>query len=260
VDTATDAATDRLVLAESATRRRRYLCRRCHAEVILKSGMKNAAHFAHAKGEAAPDCEDYFPSAFVYRGRRSTWETLETTERPADSLDLYIEVLATGPRLLLWVPPVENEVAWGGVLQITTQRLTRSLTARHLQRGQFVSFDLVDSTWTVSIDGDVPEDYLSRIDVGPGSLETELNLFDATHSPGRKLGAAAAVRLGDAVWLVTRNPPTPTATANSPATCSRELVGACSTWNCREKQRQRKLQVSHASSNAAFDPHAPACG
>jgi hypothetical protein len=188
--------------------------------------MKNAAHFAHAKGEAAPDCEDYFPSAFVYRGRRSTWETLETTERPADSLDLYIEVLATGPRLLLWVPPVENEVAWGGVLQITTQRLTRSLTARHLQRGQFVSFDLVDSTWTVSIDGDVPEDYLSRIDVGPGSLETELNLFDATHSPGRKLGAAAAVRLGDAVWLVTRNPPTPTATANSPATWKRVFEGA----------------------------------
>jgi hypothetical protein len=207
-------------------RQRRYLCSRCHAEVILKSGPKNIRHFAHAKGEADPSCEDYFPANFDFRGRRGTWDSIESAEGTADSMDLYIEVGVMGPRLLLWVPSVGQNVSWTGIIRITTQRVTRSLTARHLQHGQFVPFDLVDGTWTVTVVGDVPDDYRSRLNVGPASLETELNLFDATHTPGRRLGPASAVRLGDAIWFVTRNPPSPKAMSTSLAQWKPVFEGA----------------------------------
>jgi hypothetical protein len=90
-------------------------------------------------------------------------------------------------------------------VEVIAHRIERRLFKRHLNNGSSVVFPLSDGQWSISISGFVSEDYVSRIAVGPGSLESRLNLFDATRSLGRQIGPSQPLRLGDAVWIVTRD-------------------------------------------------------
>jgi hypothetical protein len=68
-----------------------------------------------------------------------------------------------------------------------------------------VGFALSDGQWNISVVGEVSADYVSRVQIGPGSLESSLNLFDATHTPGRRIGPSQPIRLGDSLWAITRD-------------------------------------------------------
>jgi hypothetical protein len=208
VDSAIDAATDQAVLASSASERRRYMCATCYAAVVIKGGSyKMRRHFAHAKGEADPDCTEFFPSRVPYSGRR--WTPPSSSVSGSNSWRpgaLFFDMTLTGPRLAVWMPEAADSGQWSGAVEVEAHHVVRRMTAQHLQRGQMIAFDLVDGQWSVTVEGEVSEDYLSRLDLGDNSLEAGLNLFDATESPGRKLGPSQALRLGDSVWALTRDP------------------------------------------------------
>jgi hypothetical protein len=203
VDKALDVATDILTSATEAVAHRNYRCTRCQAPVLLRLGEINKRHFAHAVGLADPDCEHYFPTTITYTGRRMGPARADSQTSTQQYGDLFFDMSASGPQLSIWFPPTHDTV-WSGQVVVEAPRLSRSLKASHLERGQRVTFDLDTAQWTVSIQGDVPDYYQGRIEVGHNTLESGLNLFDATHSPGRRLGPSDVVRLGDAVWLITR--------------------------------------------------------
>lgn len=56
--------TGRLELASTTSGRGQYSCPVCHAKVGLRSGSKRAAYFAHWRGEATPECENFAPGHY----------------------------------------------------------------------------------------------------------------------------------------------------------------------------------------------------
>lgn len=199
-------ATDTVVLAGDASALRRYVCATCQAAVTLKGGVgKQRRHFAHLAGEADPECEEYYPSDVPYRGRRVQIGAPADEYGTQDRQNLFFDVTPSGPRLYLWMPASLGTETLGGTVDIEAHRVSRRLTGQHLQRGQLVEFALAEGRWRVSLCGEISLDYASRLEIGPGSLESHRNLFDANHSPGRRLGPSHRLRLGDAVWVVTRD-------------------------------------------------------
>jgi len=186
--------------------KRRYVCGTCHAPVTLKAGLgKQRRHFAHVAGEADPECHEYFPSTVTYSGRRVPAEDSAEATETWDRGDLFFDLTSSGPWLYLWIPAAAGTGQWSGAVEIEGHRVSRRLNLQHLQRGQLVGFNLVEGRWLVSLSGEVSTDYASRLDIGPNSLESCRNLFDAVYSPGRRLGPSHVLRLGDAVWVVTRD-------------------------------------------------------
>ena len=202
---ATDATTDSFVHATNALAWRRFRCPRCHADVILKAGASNVAHFAHAKGEADPACENYFSSVYKFTGSQSRFSVSNLDNSTRDIADLFFEVGVSGTRLLMWLPAAGEASNWPGTLQVEAYQVTRRLTCQHLMKGQFVPFELFDGQWQVAVEGDVPESYLANLSIGTGSLGSGLNVFDASRTPGRRLGPSAPIRLGDSYWLIVRS-------------------------------------------------------
>ncbi len=220
MDSALDVATDTPVLADDASVKRRYACGTCHAPVTIKGGFgKQRRHFAHVAGEADPDCEEYYPSNVSFRGRRFVPERALEPHEAWDREDLLFDVTPTGASLYLWIPSTAGTGAWSGTVDVEAHRVARRLTAQHLQRGQIVGFPLAEGRWRISLSGEISPDYTSRITIGPGSIESHRNLFDAVHSPGRRLGPTQRLRLGDAVWVITRDANFPQHAAARFATC-----------------------------------------
>ena len=205
MESATDSATDQIIPAASASHKRRYRCPRCHAKVMLRVGLLRVPHFAHVAGEADPDCENFFSTINPYHGKRSWREQTETGRERLSSCTLFFDQEVTGPTLYLWLPPTRRGPAWTGAITFVTGRITRRFTAAHLIRGQRIAFPLTDGQWSLSVEGDIPEDYLSQLDIGPRSLEAGLNLFAADQSPAIQLGPSHPIRLRDSIWVITRN-------------------------------------------------------
>ena len=55
----------RLITAYEAAAGLYYRCPECRADVSLKFGKKNAAHFAHRRGQGKPECDLFHPSNYV---------------------------------------------------------------------------------------------------------------------------------------------------------------------------------------------------
>lgn len=201
---AIDRATGDTVLAAQATPRRRYRCTRCDAEVMLRTGAVRIPHFAHVAGEADPDCDLFFSvsSAHLGRPQRRNWS--ETGEDRASGCALFFSEQAGGPQLYFWLPASTSRSNWSGLIRFEANQVTRQLTHSHLERGQLIAFNLLDGQWLITIDGQVSDDYLSQLEVGPGSLESGLNIFLASKSPGPRLGPTDVVRLAESYWIITR--------------------------------------------------------
>ena len=163
-------------------------------------------HFAHAQGQADPDCEHYFPSVIALTGRRMPTNR-EAAEGDESSRSMvYFSMGPAGPTIYLNLPPSPPNDDWKGFVDVTAHRIERRLLKRHLDKGSSIPFPLSDGQWFISVSDSVSPEYVSRIAVGPGSLESRLNLFDATRMVGRQIGPSQPLRLGDAVWIVTRDP------------------------------------------------------
>lgn len=207
MDSALDCATDVLTDASVASIRRGYRCVRCQAPVIIKGGpdMMMRRHFAHAQGQADPDCDYYFPSVILFTGRRAPPSKEDAEVDDSSRSHIYFAMEPTGPKIYLTLPPSAPDDDWAGSVDVVAHRIERRLFKRHLANGASISFPLSDAQWSISVSGSVSADYISRIAVGPGSLESRLNLFDATRTLGRQIGPSQPLRLGDAVWVVTRD-------------------------------------------------------
>jgi hypothetical protein len=202
---AVDTATDTVTLATDAQPGRGYRCARCYAPVQFRAGLERARHFAHAAGQADPDCEDYFGIAYSGIVRRTLTKVEPGPGRAAEFADLLFDMSPVGPELVVWLPSSTSSGQWDGQIILSAPGLSKSFTRKHLERGQAVRIRLLDGQWSIETEGLVSDDYRSRLRVGPAALESQINLFDATRSPGRRIGPATPIRLGDTIWAVTRD-------------------------------------------------------
>lgn len=173
---------------------------------MLRSAGVYSAHFKHAIGEADADCENYFPRSLQY----AVYTTGRSGADTQDSFSLYFDMSATGPQLGVWLPSSKNTGEWSGAIRLLANHTNRLLTRRSLFDGRLVVFPFQSGQWELQAEGIVNDDYLSRIDLGPATLERGLNLFDATRSPSRRIGPSGRVQLGSTVWAVTRDALFPT--------------------------------------------------
>lgn len=84
--------TGEIVTASKASRYDEFRCptRNCKAEVFLKAGQHNIAHFAHMPGQGKPECENYHPPENLRRQRETLLQ--RTNTQKIDSLLLSIEL------------------------------------------------------------------------------------------------------------------------------------------------------------------------
>jgi hypothetical protein len=237
MDRARDRATDQLVNAREALPRRRYRCDICNAPVHLRSGSDRRPHFAHASGKADPDCLEFYPSEAPYTGRHALGGQGQSNSEAVKGVELLFDVTEQGPLLTVLLPPSKGTGQWNGLVDFEAHRVSRRLTNQHLQNGQRIDFKLSDGQWSINTNGDISADYESRLDLGMTSLESGLNVFDATHSPAPQLGPSRAIRLGDSVWVITRQ-----ATFNWNKPDSKVLIDRCATlggWHVEHVQLPR---------------------
>jgi hypothetical protein len=205
LDQARDGATDQLVNAVAALRSRGYRCAVCNAPVHLRAGSDRRAHFAHVSGKADPECEEYFPSEAPYTGRRPLGGAQEHDGGEGlQRVELFFDLTEAGPILSVSMPPSAGTGSWTGSIDLEAHRVSRRFTNQHLLTGQRVNFELLDGQWLIRANGEVSLDYESRLDLGVSCLESSLNIFDAMHSPAPRMGPTRAARLGEALWVITR--------------------------------------------------------
>jgi hypothetical protein len=204
LDQARDRATDQLVNARAALPARRYRCAVCNAPVHLRAGSDRRRHFAHASGKGDPDCHEYFPSEAPYTGRRGLGPQGQVGGEGVEGVKLFFDLTDAGPILSVSMPPSAGTGTWTGLIDVEAYRVSRRFTSQHLLNGRRVDFQLSDGQWLIKTNGDVSLDYESRLDLGMTCLESSLNIFDAMHSPAPRVGPTRAVRLGDSLWVITR--------------------------------------------------------
>jgi hypothetical protein len=108
------------------------------------------------------------------------------------------------PQLSLFLPPTGSE-EWTGSLRFTAERISRTFRFQHLVHGQSCRFPLANGKWSVIPEGDVSEEYLGRIEIGPQVLAEGQNLFDASRDFGRQILPGDAVFAGDTLWWLSRS-------------------------------------------------------
>ena len=207
METATDIATGLIVgAAQHATlhTRRVFRCPCCRQDVQLIVGEKPKPYFRHRRGVANTDCENYQPSNHGKFLSRPRTITERSDSDPHGFSILFFDLVDGIPTLYEWLPPV-GSVQWSGELLFRARGTERSLKFGMLTEGKRISFLLSDGRWDSTIHGEVDPEYQARISVGPHSLDAELNVFDATRSPGRVVLPGERLTLGDAVWIVTRS-------------------------------------------------------
>jgi hypothetical protein len=195
---AVDRKTGALVDARSARHGIAYECGCCEAPVVIVRA--ETIHFAHRKGRARPDCEQYVVSEIRYSGRPQ--RPKEHTELESTDVSyLSFTMSPEGPELSLRLPAVTSN-RWPGTVRLVASS-TRTLGYSHIGVGATLAFALTDGQWTLSAIGEVAEEYLARITLGRQSLEFERNLFRG--ESGRQLGPSDAVFLGETIWWVRRD-------------------------------------------------------
>jgi hypothetical protein len=199
VRSAIERVTRDRVLAAVARSERQYICECCDAPVHVVRA--ETIHFAHRRGRARPDCEQYFPGDVHHTGwplRPVQGERHEGVPLSYLAFDMGIE----GPELSVWLPPA-NDPAWPGSIRLVASS-TRTVRHTNLDSGMRIPFLLHDGQWTLSAIGHVAEEYLSKLTLGRQTLESERNLFYAFTSTGRRVEPTDSIRLGDSVWWVRR--------------------------------------------------------
>jgi hypothetical protein len=191
------------VFAERSARRRPYNCPNCGKRVILRSGDVRK-YFAHATGVADEECDLYVSAKIPYTGRRFL-----RAPAPESGYFLRSDHMAFGigslePQLSLFLPPTGSE-EWTGSLRFTADRISRTFRFQHLAQGQSCRFPLANGKWSVVPEGDVSEEYLGRIEIGPQVLAEGQNLFDASRDFGRQILPGEAVFAGDTLWWLSRS-------------------------------------------------------
>lgn len=191
------------MFAERSARRRPYNCPNCGKRVILRSGDMRK-YFAHATGVADEECDLYVSAKIPYTGRR-----LLRAPSPESGQFLRSDHVAFGigslePQLSLFLPPTGSE-EWAGSLRFTADRISRTFRFQHLVHGQSCRFPLANGKWSVVPEGDVSEEYLERIEIGPQVLAEGQNLFDASRDFGRQILPGEAVFAGETLWWLSRS-------------------------------------------------------
>lgn len=198
---AIDRSSHELVPAARARRERMYVCPCCDAPVHLVRA--DTLHFAHHRGRARPDCEQYFPTEFRY-GATSRRLQQAGVQHTAALSYLAFDVTTDGPELSMWLPPA-GDPAWSGSIRLVARSATRTVRHAHLARGMRVPFPLQEAQWTLEIIGEVSDAYQSQLMLGRQSLELERNLFYASIASGRRIEVSDSIGLGDAFWWIRRS-------------------------------------------------------
>lgn len=176
-----------------------YICECCDAPVHLVRA--ETVHFAHRRGRARPDCEQYFPSDIRFSGRPQRPLLSERSEGVPLSY-LAFDMSVNGPELAVYLPPSIGP-EWSGSVRLVAGS-TRTLGYAHLRDGMRIPFRLHDGQWTLSVIGEVADEYLGKLTLGRQSLEQERNLFYAATSTGRRIELTESVRLGQSFWWIRR--------------------------------------------------------
>lgn len=213
MDYALDTRTGEKVFPAGAMRHRRYLCPCCKKEVTVRSVdrfSQRIPHFAHLKGRADKNCENFFESISsqlpaVKKFQQLVPKNLELNfaSKIYDGLSKGLYLVLQGDQVLLYFQfrVKAGRPDWSG--QITVEALdgVRFFTSNKIAGKHEIPVSIGFSGESIKRFGNVDEEIWRSLSADIPAISGDMEFFQAPYSNGRMLGAHEAIVLGE-VYIV----------------------------------------------------------
>jgi hypothetical protein len=213
VDYALDTRTGEKVFPAGAMRHRRYLCPCCKKEVTVRSVdrfSQRTPHFAHLKGRADKNCENFFESISsqlpaVKKFQQLVPKNLELNFAPKifDGLSKGLYLVLQGDQVQLYFQfrVKTGRPDWSG--QITVEALdgVRFFTSNKIAGKHEIPVSIRFSGESIKRFGNVDEEIWRSLSSDIPAISGDMEFFQAPYSNGRMLGIHEAIVLGE-VYIV----------------------------------------------------------
>ena len=209
MDYALDTRTGEKVFPSGAMRHRRYLCPCCKKEVTVRSVdrfSQRIAHFAHLKGRADKNCENFFESISsqvptIRKFQQLVPKNLELNFGPKiyDGLtkSLYL-VLREDQVQLYFQFRVKSGVAnWTGQITIEALDGVRFFSSSTINGKHEIPVSIGFSDDSIKSFGIVDEDIWRLLSSDIPKISQGMDFFHAPYSNGRMLGSLEPLVLGE---------------------------------------------------------------
>ena len=213
MDYALDTRTGEKVFPSGAMRHRRYLCPCCKKEVTVRSidrFSQRIPHFAHLKGRADKNCENFFQSisghvSTVKKFSQLVPKNLELNfgAKIYDGISKGLYLVLHGDQIQLYFQfCVKSERSvWSG--QITVEALdgVKSYSSRTINGKHEIPVSIGFTEENIKRFGYVDEDIWRLLSSDIPSVSGNMNFFHAPYSNGRMLGEFETIVFGE-VYIV----------------------------------------------------------
>jgi len=213
VDYALDTRTGERVFPTDATRHRRYLCPCCKKEVTVRSVdrfSQRIPHFAHLKGRADKNCENFFESIsnhvpVVKKFQQLVPKNLELNfgAKIYDGLSkgLYLTLQGDQVQLYFQFRLKGGRPDWSGQITVDALDGVRFFTSNKIAGKHEIPVDICFSAESIKKFGNVDEEIWRLLSSEIPTMSGDMEFFHAPYSNGRMLGEYEPIVLGE-VYIV----------------------------------------------------------
>ena len=217
MDFALDRKTGEKVLPLSAIRHRRYLCPCCKKEVTVRGVdiySQRVPHFAHLKGRADKNCENFFESVSTYFNGPKFFNPiipknrelqLSTNIAEGFSKNLYLKVDGEDWKLYFQFQVKGIQQHWDGRIVILGFDGVKYFDSGKIIGRHEIRVDFNFSENSLSSNGYVDAELLEKICSDIPAITGEMNFFHAPYSTGRLLGKDDSMRVGEDYIIASRS-------------------------------------------------------
>lgn len=216
MDYALDTQSGEKVFPEGAIRHRRYLCPCCRKEVTVRSVdrySQRVPHFAHLKGRADKNCENFFESISsqvlsVKKFQQLVPKNLELNFgakiHTGFSKGLYLVLQGDQIQLYFQFHLRTVRSYWTGQITIEALDGVRIFTSNTIIGKHDIPVNMVFTNQSINRFGNVDEEIWSLISSDIPIVSGDYEFFHAPYSNGRMLGNHESIVLGE-VYIVSSN-------------------------------------------------------
>jgi hypothetical protein len=222
MDYALDRITGEIILPIRALSHKHYLCPCCKKEVTVRGVGKlsqRVRHFAHLKGRADKNCENFFESTGmslvstkffnpIIPGIRELQSKIIIEDK--FSSGLYLKVNGNGWFLYFQFQfngrqNTGRQKFWGGQLIIQGSEGVRYFNADDIEGRHEVQVDFNFSKKSISFNGNVDHEIWNKFSSDVPMISGEMDFFHAPYSTGKLMRVDESLRLGENYIIATRS-------------------------------------------------------
>lgn len=192
---------DALIAASDADRCWRYVCPRCKKRVVLRSGGRNIAHFAHTPGVGTPECELFHPHEDPSIRLLNPKDINAPDFSAWKDLQIYLAEEGRVFQLYVRLPALGNAATESGSIFFRDERGTRTIPLSTLRKPIHLAALPQRDPYVFDRSEKVPEPIWTLFKAGVSGLRDK-EVFRLSDGMGRRLERNEPMEMGATYRLV----------------------------------------------------------